>query len=48
MKKYIPPILEIEPISPSDIITCSFGDLEELPSSPDTPSVDVGGNGWGW
>ncbi len=31
-----------------DIVSCSFGSLEELPSGADTPSQDIGGNSWGW
>ena len=41
MKKYLIPKIEMFDISATDVITASFGNLEELPSGDDTPIRDI-------
>ena len=46
MKKYIAP--EAELILIEDVISCSFGMLEELPPSGHTPNMNLDENMWDW
>ena len=46
--KYITPEIELVSLSDMDIITTSFGDLEDLPGGSETPGTGIGGGRWGW
>ena len=48
MKKYNIPEIEIVPIRELDVISCSFGELEELPASGNTPDMSLDQNIWEW
>ena len=48
MKKYNSPEMEIENLKSEDVISCSFGALEELPSSGNTPNLNLDQNQWAW
>ncbi len=46
MMKYLSPEIELVTLSDIDIITTSFGDLEELPGGSETPGIGIGGGNW--
>jgi len=46
--KYITPEIELVTLGGMDIITTSFGELEELPGGSETPGIGIGGSRWGW
>lgn len=49
MKKYMTPTVDVTELCDVDLIAtsnASFGELEELPESPDTPYADLNDNQW--
>ena len=48
MKKYIEPKIEFRNIIGSDVISCSFGELEELPAPENSPAIGFDQNIWDW
>ena len=48
MKNYTSPEIETFKLDECDIITFSFGSLDELPEGDDTPVKDLGGGRFDW